>query len=483
MPTSISSPISTSTAFQTPLPLELPPSEPSESNQAKRPRPEAPASPRDFGFGLLSRFCPPELVDRILDETGREEKRCRLLPARLVVYALLLMCLKPAIGYQKLMRHVGEAALQGSRWTVPNKSSFARARVRLGSEVMERLFRALARPLAEPGQAPCCFWRERRVMAIDGTTKELQDTPELERAFGGQTQQGKRVGLPQMRVLCLIEAGTRAVVDVAFGAYSKSEKDLATELIRSITPGTLILADRNFPGVKIWKRFVGAGADLVWRAKSTDASRIVKTLSDGTYLALFGSGKGAITLRVIEYTVADSDEVYRLLTNMLDPDAAPAHELARLYAERWESETSYKEIKVLQFFGLPLRSRTVDGVRQEFWANMIVSNINRRLAYQAALETEGRDPDRISFSEAQDVIVRSARRRTGLKAARLKAELWAAIAELTEPRALIARRDRRCPRIVRHRRSRFPSRALHDGPPSVRESRCPEIFICEPVAA
>lgn len=481
MLTSISSPISTPIAFQTPLPLELPSPPSPASSPPGQPRPEAPASPRDFGFGLLSWFCPPELIDRVLDEGDRQEKRCRLLPARLVVYALLLMCLKPAIGYQKLMHHVGEAALDGSRWTIPNKSSFVRARMRLGSEVMERLFRALARALADPGQAPCCFWRERRVMAIDGTTIELQDTPELERAFGGQTQKGKRVGLPQMRVMCLIEAGTRAIVGVVFAAYSRSEKDLASELLCSITPGILILADRNFPGVKIWKKFVKAGADLVWRAKNTDANRVAKTLKDGSYLALFGSGQGAITLRVVEYTVAGSDEIYRLLTNMLDPLTAPATELARLYAQRWESETSYKEIKVHHFFGLSLRSRTVDGVHQEFWANMIVCNISRHLAYRAALQTDDHDPDRISFSAAHDVIVRSARRHTGLKASRLKAELWAAIVELTEPRALIRRRDRRCPRVVRHSRSRFPSRALHDGPLSIRESRRPEIFVCEPV--
>jgi hypothetical protein len=36
-------------------------------------------------IGVLTRTCPPALVDRVLAQTGRAERRHRLLPARLVV--------------------------------------------------------------------------------------------------------------------------------------------------------------------------------------------------------------------------------------------------------------------------------------------------------------------------------------------------------------------------------------------------------------
>jgi hypothetical protein len=42
-------------------------------------------------------------------------------------------------------------------------------------------------------------------------------------------------------------------------------------------------------------------------------------------------------VRVIEYAQPRSNTIYRLLTSMLDPVMAPAHELAALYAERWGS--------------------------------------------------------------------------------------------------------------------------------------------------
>jgi len=44
-------------------------------------------------------------------------------------------------------------------------------------------------------------------------------------------------------------------------------------------------------------------------------------------------------VRVIEYRlegVADAEPVYRLVTTILDPAAAPANELAALYHDSWE---------------------------------------------------------------------------------------------------------------------------------------------------
>lgn len=272
----VSSRIAPPSWFQHLLPIELPP----QVDVVGPGEPPAPAklpalSPREFGFGALSAICPPELVDRVLIECGRVERRCRLLPARLMVYALLLMCLYPALGYQKLMHHLAEAAPVPSRWPVPNKSSFIRARARLGKEVVERLFRDLARPLADE-RAQGCWWRGRRVMAIDGSTGELADNPELETAFGGPTaKKGRRTGPPQARVVGLVECGTRALVDVAIGRFGDGESRLAALLVRSIAPGMLLLADRNFPSVRLWRLFTKAGADLLWRAKEPVANRVV----------------------------------------------------------------------------------------------------------------------------------------------------------------------------------------------------------------
>ncbi len=165
------------------------------------------------------------------------------------------------------MHHLAEAGPVRGSWPIPNKSSFARARVRLGGQVMESLFRALARPLADHS-AQGCLWRGQRVMAIDGSTIALADSPELEAAFGGpSTKQGKRSGAPKARVVGLVECGARALVDAAIGSYLDAENQLMTQMVGSIAPGMLLLADRNFPSIRLRNLFTKAGADLLWRAR------------------------------------------------------------------------------------------------------------------------------------------------------------------------------------------------------------------------
>jgi hypothetical protein len=202
-----------------------------------------------LSFGLLETLCPPELVDRVLQEAGREGERNRLLPPRLVVYALLLMCLSGTMGYGRLMR---EFATQAVKWQSPvGRSAFGKARMRLGSEVMEGLFGVLARPLGNQKlDADWCFWRERRVVAIDGTTFPLPVNQELETEFGGQIANDsskRRVGVSQARMVSLIECGTRALLAVALGSYRQGEGSLARQLANALEPGMMVLADRCFP--------------------------------------------------------------------------------------------------------------------------------------------------------------------------------------------------------------------------------------------
>ncbi|MEU5097727.1 transposase domain-containing protein, partial [Streptomyces sp. NPDC020996] len=52
-----------------------------------------------IAVGVLTQAFPPHLVDEVIAETGRVEQRNRLLPARVVVYFILAMCLFFEQGY------------------------------------------------------------------------------------------------------------------------------------------------------------------------------------------------------------------------------------------------------------------------------------------------------------------------------------------------------------------------------------------------
>jgi IS4 transposase len=104
--------------------------------------------------------------------------------------------------------------------------------------------------------------------------------------------------------------------------------------------------------------------------------------------------------------LSDAESSYRLATTILDPDQAPAKELAALYHERWEIESSFDELKThLRGRQITLRSKTPDLVKQEFYGMMMAHFAIRGLMHEAALKEEV-DPDRLSFLHAVRVIRR-----------------------------------------------------------------------------
>jgi IS4 transposase len=182
----------------------------------------------------------------------------------------------------------------------------------------------------------------------------------------------------------------------------------------------LLLADRLFTGAELWQAMARTGADLVWRVKcgSKTAPKLPvdQVLADGSWLSRLYAGtdrrkRHPITVRVVEYTLADpgrrtSVDRYRLVTTICDPTAAPAHELAALYTERWEVETALAELKTTQRGPKQvLRSRTPELLAQEVWAHLLVHYALRAVMHTAAL-AEDLDPDRLSFIRSLRVVRR-----------------------------------------------------------------------------
>src|SRR6266542_3002433 len=354
-----------------------------------------PPAPQRLGdrvaIGALTSAFPPRLVDGVLAETGRGEQRRRLLPARMVVYYVLALALFADVAYLEVLRLLVEAlrrpgrrhADPGGLRRLPVKSALVQARARL--------------------------------LAVDGATLDVADTADNEAAFGrAKSGRGEGTGaFPQVRVVGLVECGTHATVGAVLGPYGTGEVTLAGRLLGGLEEGALagvlLLADRLF-----------AGAELLWRAKTGKTAPklpVDQVLADGSWLSrLYAAGdrrkRHPIVVRVVEYTLSDpgrpqaAGEVYRLVTTILDPERAPAAELAALYAERWEQETALDELKTHQRGAqVVLRSKSPDMVAQEVWAHLLVHYAIRALIHQAALEQD-LDPDRLSFTGTLRIVRR-----------------------------------------------------------------------------
>ncbi|MCA1679090.1 MAG: IS4 family transposase [Actinobacteria bacterium] len=381
-----------------------------------------------ISIGVLTRVFPPGVVDRVIAECGRTERRQRLLPARVVVYYVLGLGLYSSSSYEEVMRMLVDGLGWQSGWqrpwAVPTKAALFKARARLGPEPLRALFDQVAKPLAERDSAGG-FYRDLRLVSIDGTCLDLADTKVNEQAFGRPgSGRGEQVGaFPQLRLVGLGECGTHALFEVAIGPLRDDERKLAGRLLGALQPGMLCLADRGFYSFKLWNKARQSGAELLWRTKATHRLAVKERLSDGSYRSeLFASSdrkrEAPVPVRVIEYEIEDpgrpaGEARYRLLSTILDPERAPAQELAPLYAERWEFESALDELKVHQRGPrVVLRSKTPDGVIQEVYGHLCVHYAIRWLMHTVALE-QGHDPDRISFTRTLRVARRTTASHSG----------------------------------------------------------------------
>jgi hypothetical protein len=382
-------------------------------------------------IGALTSVFPPGLVDRVVAECGRTEQRRRLLPARMVVYYVLALALFAELGYVEVLRLLVEALRRPARvrqaalGRLPVKSALVQARARLGPEPLRALFVAAARPLATPA-TPGAWYRDWRLVALDGTTLDVADTPANDAAFGrAKSGRGEGTGaFPQVRVVGLVECGTHATVQAVLGPYGTGEVTLAGELLGRLGKGwgagMLLLADRLFVGAELWCAAAWTGADLLWRVKTGKTAPLLpvdQVLADGSwrsrlYAASDRRKRNPIIVRVVEYAIDDRGRPqaagtrYRLVTTILDPEAAPAAELAALYHQRWEVEGALDELKTHQRgAGVVLRSKHPQGVEQEVWAHLLVHYAIRALLHQAALEDD-LDPDRLSFTGTLRIVRR-----------------------------------------------------------------------------
>ena len=421
-------------------------------------------------LGVLTRTFPPELVDTVLAETGKQHQRQRLLPARLVVYYVLAMTLFSQAGYEEVMRNLVEGLAWESgwkrRWTVPAKSAIFYARSRLGVEPMRELFDRACLPVASPS-TPGAFFGRWRLVSVDGTTLDLADTAENAEAFGypGSGRGEGRGAFPQLRLVGLAECATHALFGLAMGPCSSGERALARALLGSLSDGMLLLADRGFFSFGLWEEARATGADLLWRTKGGDILSVDRRLDDGSYLSHlhevvnFKRRATEVVVRVVDYGIDDpgrpqAEEHYRLVTSLLDPEEAPAPELAALYPRRWEFETMLDELKTHQRGPrVVLRSKSPEGVRQEAYGLVCTHYAIRALMAEVAGH-HGVGPERVSFTRSLHAARRSVRSGAGTNARSLTVSLRATVAEVGRE-LLPERRLRAAARVVKRKMSNY----------------------------
>jgi hypothetical protein len=372
-----------------------------------------------ISLGVIAKYFPLEKVREALHQTNRASLRERDLPAPVVVYYVIALALYMRSSYREVLR----CLLEGVQWLldpsatvkVAGKSGISQARSRLGTEPLKKLYETVVTPIAEK-RTPGAWYRQWRLVSLDGSTLDVADTAENDRAFGRPGASRGSSAYPKIRFVGLLENGTHVLWAAQVDPYGTDEITLAQAVVPALKKGMLCLADRFFPGYELWQKAAQTGAELLWRVRQNARLEVDQRFADGSYRSRIyrstsdrRNRRNPITVRVIEYRLQDvpgAEPIYRLITTILDPQLAPAKELAALYHERWEIETTLDELKThLRGAQIVLRGKTPELVRQEFYGLLMAHFAIRGLMDEAALQAD-EDPDHLSFLHAVRVVQR-----------------------------------------------------------------------------
>ena len=330
-----------------------------------------------ISLGVVAKTFPVATVKSVLEATGRSSRRQRELPAHVVVYYVIALALYMQSSYREVLRGL----LEGIQWLlnptarikVTGKSGISQARTRLGVEPVKQLHDQIVCPIATEATKGA-WYRGWRVVSLDGSTLDVADEDANDAAFGRPVAQRGKSAFPQIRFVSLVENGTHVLFGTQMAGYGTSEMTLAKGVLPRLGQGMLCLADRYFFSFELWRQARGTGSELLWRIRKNLRLPCEQRLDDGSYLSrIYPSQQDrqrqrhGVEVRIIDYRlegVAGAEPMYRLVTTILDPEKAPAPDLAALYHERWEIETALDELKThLRGARIVLRSKRPDLVR------------------------------------------------------------------------------------------------------------------------
>lgn len=361
-----------------------------------------------------------EWLDAGLKSSGNATIRRRKLPAEQAIWLAVGMGLFRDRSIVEVVEHLG-LVLPGKEGEVRSvaPSAVPQSRRRLGVSPLETIFKKTGLHWAQTA-AGNDRWRGLALYGADGTTLRIPDSDENRREFGVHAGKNGVASYPQLRLVILMGLRSHLVGGAAFGpciGEGTGELALMGGLWEQVPEKSLLIVDKGFTHFGAFHRYqadlraterhwlVRAKRNLKWKAIAplgASDSLVEIELSDQARKEDPDLPR-TMRARAITYQRPNA-EAQTLLTSLIDSAAYPADEIVALYHERWELELGYDEIKThLLEREEALRSRTVDGVRQEVWGILIAYNLVRRKMLEVAGRA-GLAPTRISFRHSLQLI-------------------------------------------------------------------------------
>lgn len=368
-------------------------------------------------------------------------------------------------------------------------SALAQRRARLPWEVFARLLELALRPLAQPDAQPHAFYHRWRLVGVDGTQFSVRNTPLVLSSLSKAAARRMQAAFAKLGMAVFVELGTHNPLVAEIGREGECEQILAARMVARLPSQCLLLADRLY-GVAKWVGRLqpvceSKQSQFLLRVAAHLNSKVGQRFSDGSALVELRyddeqQGRQRVQVREIRGVVIGHDgrrRELRLWTSLLDAALYPGLELLELYAQRWEQELSYKELKLDVHGSELLASHSVHTAAQELACVLIAQSLVAELrAVSGATQVL-----RVSFAKLRTIIegvwvtlavgdgILSVEQEVAVVQRALN---W--MAQMLNP----PRRARSCPRAVRQPVTTFPrliQNASHKGPVHYEITPMPDI--------
>jgi Transposase DDE domain len=269
----------------------------------------------------------------------------------------------------------------------------------------------------------------------------MPDMPALQAMFGQSTEQRPGCGFPVAHLLGLFHAGTGVLLKLVVAPLLTHDLAHVQAVHPSLQPGDVLVADRGLCSYAHLALLVQAGVHAVLRVgarqivdftpgrpfvlPSVRRTPAVKGLSRSRWLKALGvhdqlvawlkpktcpswltrealaALPDSLVLREVRYHLGTRGFRTRqvtLVTTLIDAAIYPVAELAALYRQRWQVETSLAQLKTTMQMDV-LHCKTVPGVLKELTVFAIVYNLVRMVMCQSAI-LQHIGVERISFLDA-----------------------------------------------------------------------------------
>jgi hypothetical protein len=365
-----------------------------------------------------SELVPETMISQACVDVGHHWRQRKLDPAMTVHLLLLQLLARVALISLDQVAHVGVSAV-----------AICRARMRLPLSVWMKLAELVGHACSGDDETP--GYCGHTTYLVDGTTFTTPDTPQLAGKYGKASNQKKtKPGFPIPKLLALMNLASGVITKVIDLPHARGEQTVLTRMLRMLSPGDLLLGDRglvSFAHVALMMRagihcLVRLPRGLVVHGRGKGSRKRLKQLGKQdmlvqwkkppqhklSWLSKFSWRKLPASLQLRQVAFCLHRKGFRsqwvwIITTLDCPVKYTAQSLAELYGKRWDIEVAFRHLKQTLKM-TKLSAKTVDGVKKQILAFVMLYNLVRHLMNQAA-KKQGVAPDRISFSDALTALL------------------------------------------------------------------------------